>query len=972
VTKNIIAIGFLMLFVCAIASAQDSVQTTSLPGASAKLFAISPDTGEVLFGSSSKPIVTMCPRLASEGVIDQSVSKKLDENPTQIIFKRLGQAGFFFVLCQGNNTVYQLDPSTLKVVNKITLKEQGCSIAATFDPKNDFIYYGASTGIGRVDWNKLADSGLLPSDYPRQQGSCQDIAITCDGSMIYAKPGERRGGVVFFQVNDLPDGGAFLQSMDQSNQVIDSFVSDPIGPGIAYNRTFLGRMNEPGESYDRLSHTSIGFMAGRPLIFVISNGDFIVYSHNSNQELARVTVGQRQQNYNNEASVPIILADEKHQTVLICGDGQVQTIALSIMNLPVEPILNISLLAPTAPPTPAKEMRIPFVRTNPAETVEIALGPTGMTVEGDELVWKSDDPGVGTHPIRVRISAGGVSRVQEFSVVVSLPHIDLPFDPTDVAISDDGRLAVVYQRQFQQMYGGQGTGDNNSTMAIVDLEKQTVIASRVLQRPMQGVAVDATHVYAAVSGANVVYIYSTKDLSEQRRVFAAAPVQSVRSVAGRVFISSGMEIAVYNAGDLSAAGGVFHFPTMRELANDPFAIINQIRAPEPVGDEWYFAGMFYNADMSRVLAVQQPLGFWEFPSGAENGGRGNMYDYLTPGEWGIHLEGNQLTRAPNQVIGQLSAVMNAVAVLNGFPAAATMNTIRNNTPTGTGVEKTVVDFFELGSLTKQTERVLDESNSRREFFAGNNALLRSAPGKLIAVNGSKLYVLKNSTLNAAKFPIPPYVVSDQRLPVIDPAKPTQITFSAQSMKGAVEYSLETQVPNVTIDGKTGVVTIDGKSMVDAAAKSLATELYREAAFGTRRIRNPAGTPPSADALVAAYVRRLTPSYVRIFGHEPKDAVPVAVRLVVAARDSEQQEVQMTCVAFLQVPIQTVAARMSESQDQNLLQPQNNPNSDLRVINLEQELRELHRHNDELEAQNRLLKEMVLEKQQNGDTTRASH
>src|SRR5579872_557355 len=88
-----------------IAGAQD-VQTAVVPGASAKLFAIAPETGAVAFGSSTKAVVTLCPKLASDGVIDQSVSRQLGAIPSQIIYKRLDDKGYFFAFCQLNNTVY--------------------------------------------------------------------------------------------------------------------------------------------------------------------------------------------------------------------------------------------------------------------------------------------------------------------------------------------------------------------------------------------------------------------------------------------------------------------------------------------------------------------------------------------------------------------------------------------------------------------------------------------------------------------------------------------------------------------------------------------------------------------------------------------------------------------------------------------------------------------------------------------------
>ncbi len=947
---------------------QDAVQTTALPGVNPKLFAIQPETGAVLFASSNKPIVTMCPRLASEGVIDQSVSQKLDTPPTQIIYKRFGRSGYFFVLSQTAGTIYQLDPASLRIVNKLTLNNPVSSIAAPQDPAIGYIYYGTPTGIGRIDWNKTQDKGYLSCDLQGQQDVTDDIAVTAEGDSVFVKSEPNRGSFgIAFALTENSDGSASLHRTSSLNGTITAFVPDPNDDAMAFDRSFQQNNGaSPSEAYADIPHTSIGFMATRPLFFTLWNGEFVVYSLNSSQELDRVAMTNLQQQpyyRGNDPEATVILADEKHNTVLVVSPGQVQTISLNSMNLPTEPILNVNLGSIMSPGPRNPMMTIELIRANPDEKVELASGPSGMTLQGSQLVWDSRKAPIGIHPLTLRVSADGVSRVQRFNIVTAYPHANLPFAATGLSLSPDGHYAAAYQSSLPQYYNQPNGNRESASIAVIDLQKMLVISSATINQNIQYVGIDDDHVFVASQNVNSMFVYPTNDLRQERRIFLTQPVESLSVAARRLFVSSGFEMSVFEEPNVTPAKGIFRFPTIDDARRDPYMMLMQMIAPKRVNDQWFFNGCFYNADMTRVLSVYQPRNFSTYPTSGPDqpmNAPARFADIRPPGPWGLRLEGNALYREPRTTVGTLPMMNNAGKILDALPAVACVSVDRSNVNRynrfggGINAAPLVVDFYDLVSVKRQSRIVLNENSDMAD-----PGQLQAAAGVVAVLQGTTLFVVPVSDLDAAKFPVPPMVTVDQPLPVIDPTRPTNLKFTAQGLVGAVTYSLESDYPGVSIDPQSGVVTFDGPAMATVATRSLANELARPAQYGLRTPMNPDASPPSAEGLIDMYTHRIAMQYQRIFGHELKNGVPVALRLTVVARDADQQEVPGICTAFLELPVPTVSAAINERLSQ---QPAAIPGNNPAMASLQQQIEELKKKNQELEAQNRLLKEMILEKQ----------
>ena len=209
--------------------------------------------------------------------------------------------------------------------------------------------------------------------------------------------------------------------------------------------------------------------------------------------------------------------------------------------------------------------------------------------------------------------AGKTTDELALEVDVELPSIDFGFLAEGISLDAAGRVAVVWGGQMvtddEQRERGRLTANQ---YALIDLEKQQVIAQQRLTAEIRSAAVDDKYLYLAPAAGNVLYRVSLAKGSERQRLFVKAPPQ-------QVFPLPQGKIAVYSAGSSergSAQFEVFDRETLKPVTAHPanrsgymghdFDEASRLILPQPHGVTEIFEHVA-DAKTGEIRCFIQPL-----------------------------------------------------------------------------------------------------------------------------------------------------------------------------------------------------------------------------------------------------------------------------------------------------------------------------------------------------------------------------
>jgi hypothetical protein len=971
-------------------------------------FAINPQTGAVCVLTTAQNSVALYPILSSKGLTDGRIDRTVGKQPVDVICRDVAGKPTFIVACTGDKTIWILDAGTLSVVKTISVAHAPMSLGAAMDGKLACIFYGSAEGLGAIDLRDFKDH---PDLTPARQGMAtyQQICLSSDGHLIYSY--STRGSPTGRSVSSIEESASappVVKLLSYTHESIDRLHADPFGPYASFGHPYGQGADQYVASADLPIPPSC-YLVKRPIIISSQQGTLYFYSYNTHKELATFPLHPNAAP-NRRANIPgranrgffapatageTVLADERNDNVLVCSGASVQIVEMSRLDLPKEPLLGVWIDDITTF-NPGVTSSLTIRKINPAESVELKDPKPGMAIARDTFTWTPTGSDVGAATITFRIVSGEFQRLQSFAVSVRRPEVDLPFNPMESVLTGDGNFALLLGQPAgdpQAPFGVPG-GQNapGSDLILVDVAHRSIVARRSLPKSIRAIAIDGQHAYGAATDSDAVYLYSLKDLSDEKKFFADSPVSRIVAAGGKLFtLSQQNNCSIYSLPDLK--------PLDPKPQNNMNRGYNPFAPPVmPVRNEtgWETDGVLYDADMSHILGLKNPSGFSEVTSVGFNGQFPNNGQQF-PTNWGLTVQGDRLMRPPSQNLGTIQG--SGAVFLKDLPAVATLlvETAQNRNPMQQQQPRTTtaVLLFDLVSATRQFSVVLsDEVLQNQPYnpygYPGQpNQPILTAPGRIVIVAQQKLYVLETASLDKTKFPYPPQLSCEPGVKIIDPAAPTVIGFSAAHLKAPVEYSLDPDVKGLEIDKTSGKLTVDGPALMNKAAEQMAQTIaqqmmYMQPGAGGWANQNPNGQPTRRtpqeviDAQTAAAVAKFT-----AFTGKKPDGIPMLVRMNAVAMDAEQQKVTCETAAFLCVPTQKVmdlvAAHQAEQeanqkrmQEQQELQQQMYGNrrrlatqpSDFalqkQIDDLKSQIADLQKQNTELAAQNKMLKEMVLE------------
>ena len=926
--------------------------------------------------------------------------------------------GVYFVLTADDRTLRLLDEKKFEPVGQVVLNAgRPIGLAVPSDPAVPFVYYVANENsydgrIGRINLETMADEGLINTE------EIGEIATSADGRIVYGrKPGTSPSGVRAWRVADPPGKGEpptarVLTSRHQDSQ---PYVADPFNATTAMGKVVLSP--DLSKSLAELAFPVRAFLRTRPVILCATDDGVAAFSSNTYQPLGTIGFGepesveaapiqpgvqpnrrpptqqQQQQRRGGErkritvGGAPLyyqtfIAANEKRNVVVYAREDKLAVAPLSALRLPKEPLL-VARLEGSTEATIGEPLNLKVAKLDPQAQPSLEGVPEGMKLEKDAITWTPNASQVGWFSLRLRMKSGSVERAQDVTVVVRRPSVRVPFKSDLLALSPDGKRAVAVAVNPQSDGRGRSrrSGDGQpsplSRIAVIDLEKRTLVAERVLSfTASQAIAVGADAVYVAAQGSDALYALSLKDLADVKRVFTTSTQFQRLTVTGDV-------LSAYGSRSGGGDGPLrYKLPGLEPIeepqATRQYNPYGEWPFAEPVGDGWFTRGVVSDASGKPRLLVQ-PSGIVEMTSSQQVQRRMNGRDaHSSSGRvpvttWDVALMGDQLQRMTGQTIGRVEGGRDN-AILNDLPAVASLvneRTEGNNERGTPPTERTRIVLRDLISADAKQTIVLSDEPADLHNHNPENPKLLAVPGRIIALANQRVFVVDTREIDARQFTPPVHFIKEQAEFILSYDKPLTLACKAQGGKSPLRFAAATDMPGISVDTATGATTIDPAPFVARAGEYIQSVMQNN----SQHRRGGGQQPEDPRAALAAFAAPVQARFKALTGRDAT-GYPLAIPADVLVRDDEQQTAVLNRVVLLDVPLDVITKRVEEQaaktreQQEQIRRQQEAQRAEMQSRRpgggggdgaspqQQQRVAELERRIAELEAQNKLLRELL--------------
>ncbi len=975
--------------------------------------AVSPVSGTLAVLDADSTQLVLYTKRSVEKVLDDGPGSgkavTVGAGPVAVEHKRVGDECYFLVLSAGDKTIRVISDPAGKEVGSIPISLGQCmSLAAPTSPTVPYAYYASPSqpGLGRVNLATLKDEGLIDTTSARGGGGdAYDIAVSADGRYVYARrPHTSPAGFMAFEVEPAPADATKKQQPPRAPQVTyqhdtrPMYVPEALGQWVASgNKLYTPDLKDAVGSLPDGS-TPLCALASRPVFFAAKDNELTAYSANTLRPLAGVTVspatkesdapnrrsGRRD---SRESGLSVggwrVVADEKNSALVLWSGSSIQSLPLAAFKLPAEPFL----FADVTGPTELSVGQAWSAKVTPRDdhtSLKLADAPDGMKLSGTTLQWTPGAADVGPVNVKLQLSAGAdsgkpIERPQTLALVVRRAGVTLPFDPTLVTMSPDGATVAAVMsvpangidrvRRARSGRGGRGGADAPdgpyTRVVLLNTSDGKIRADREFAFSTSSAAIGGGVVVLGMSDSDAVMALSSKDLADVKRVF-------VPSRPWRVAIA-GDTLFVANSG-----GGAPENPTTRftlpdiEPVDEPRGGGYKVnfyfdRGSLPVRERegWFYRGVVYDDAMKKPLLVMSLDDVVALPSEQMNiGGVQDFSNSAPVMPWGVRVMGTNLQRVTGQNVGQAQGAA-GMTILPDVPAAVVISReeVRDEKNDGLSPprERFVLSVMDVvtGTLGKSRIVLSDEVIKPRYNDGGGRdgaVSVYAAPGVVLARVYERVFVLKTSELDAKSLAQPLVIAAKQPAFVAQKGGgPLKLTYDVSGGEAPLKFALRGEMPGVSLDAKTGAVTVDPDALQSRAVDAL-VQFLRNRSGNFQRPGEPAPDP------LAKYKEAAGKRWELLSG-KPPAGVPVAVPVQLVARDVQQQTATLNHYVLIEVSDAAVKSKLAENAQVAMPTrrgggPTTQPTDDAAVRELRQRVADLERRNAELEGQVKLLKELV--------------
>jgi hypothetical protein len=1005
-------VGSLILFIAAAgARAEVKAQTAVQLPSPAFAMAISHKAKTVAISHAEEGVTRLYPKLLTDATLDGAKEFKGVAPPTCLVHREMDGRGVFLVATQDDQTLHLLDDRTFASVGEVKLKAGNLrSLAVPADPAVTVAYYVACTGnsgdasIGRIDLKKRADEGLIGYTVSWSNDDLAPLAVSADGRTGYVREFNRMVAV------RLGDGKPVLI---QSKSAQGDPAADPSGAYVLTDKEMWTA--DLSRSVTKFPSPVHAFIPGRPLVVGMTRKrELSVFSLNTFKQVAKLapvslpkpalppiqaaklpapgdTTGRYSATYPDDQKEPpqplrnqmfrrgmpypfLIAADEGTKTLLASRVAVLVVGPLSAIDPKGEPMLAATVKSTTTDAAVGVPMVLKLDAIAKGVTAALAEGaPVGMKLTGNQITWTPQPSQVGTHVIALRLSgAKDAERKQELTIVVRRPSVELPVAPDLITVTPDGKRVALVQTAVYPRQSKSERGETSSRVIVVDVEAGRITADRALPYLASSLAGATNDTLLSTTGMlDAAHALSLKDLAERKRVMTAGKTVSASVYRGMLVAAEQAE-----ARDASSAAVYYRLPDLEPIDASaaprwqPFTLDHRVYR---VGKDGVFidGAVLGSADVRARLLVQ-PAGFFELITAQGrvrlvSGKSSNDQQYWPiASTWGIVKTGDALQHMTGQSIASTSRIGNEAKLLLAVPALADPVTTQgqyvqtsNASPAMRKGDIVLRDL--ITGAARQTLPVFAEplTLEREEGRQPPEGRVFEAGSRLLAVFRKRMYVVPISEIKVSDFPPPVYLEPAQEALILSSVEPLKLSCTAVGGRAPYAFASANEMPGVTVDPASGVMTIDPAPFVERAAQWMPEIL--QSVRRDHRGQGPTGIGETAIAAAAALHRE---RFKDLTGQEAR-GYPFAVPADVVVRDADGQSTLLNRVVLIDVPITTLSKRMAEIAEERRLAYERQRKASTRMAQpvrpttkaapSTRQLDDLEKRMAELEAQNRELR-----------------
>jgi hypothetical protein len=883
--------------------------------------------------------------------LEPIVQTKLRGLPVAIVYKQLGERGYFVVGCLLESAIYLFNAADLKQEARIPII-QGCtSLAASASPRDPYVYYCYRGERPGHDGGK---SGIVNLESRRDLGEvfhpAWETAVSADGNFVYTRPNIYfKNGVQSFR-RILPANPGDKPTLERSHGGVEThgdIVPEPFEKHLAIGNQLFGA-SDPRAEIGRLPMSIKAYFTGRPLAVgfntdepgVADNmssettrGKIVVASLNTGAKIGMATIppfffartgrpGLPNQPWDHhvEGRLSRLFADDARRRIVVAYQSVLAVVTLEEMKVPDEPYLEVD---PVGEPVAilGRKNVLPLRPRDPRVTIELAEPRDDMQITHAGLEWTPPADAVGDQIVKLRLRHGSSEKIQGIGLQVEHESIRLPWEADGLAVSRDEKLAFLWTKpvsdaQFPEpdnpFAPGADPNKNRPQGALVSIDDGKVLAAGRLPFTPASAAVDARHIYLGGPTSVVALEHETLALRFETQVEGMINLlelidgQSLIACSGRdrrlKFATADLSLQL-DYGPRNTGGREFQAFQSQHMQNVEFGV-------RAAGKEWCVNnGDVFDHSFSRPIllvnlptfmpinVLRSPIPF-QSPSISPN----SLYRLERERTYFVGTDRLPELRATAAVVREIEhpGIDDGTVRIRKRAETFTLwlSDERIRFTTGEPDRKIVLA---RGDYAPKENRPAYAERGRGAVVARGGNVYCTILGKLFRIPAT----IASPTGESAHFGVPtaessPSFDRKQSHLVLEGDGPVKLKHSVAGGVGPYTFSLVDPAPGLSIDTEC-TVTADPTRLVPLALDRIAGAVD---AAGNYQGRGAFESPGHA----AAYLALNAPLFEQIVGRPPK-GFPVTLVVGVRASDRTPCSAGLMYQVLLEIPHDQVAARM---------------------------------------------------------------
>ena len=502
-----------------------------------------------------------------------------------------------------------------------------------------------------------------------------------------------------------------------------------------------------------------------------------------------------------------LYADEPRGRVVYASRNELFFVPVQDFRLPDEAFL-LADLNGADKIVAGKECKLMLVPRDKRIEVEFNDLPAGMKREGMQITWTPDASEIGTVSMAVTLKHSDIQRTITFDVDVSHSSVPLPFVPADMAVDDEGKRAVIWEGPQLDRYGRPAatTATGGYRIAVIDLATGKTLAEKTLATPVgRALLVGGNVALWSPNSSPKIEILNRQTLERAKSLVTGGPLQKI-DVAGDVLVvQTQTAVEIYSLAKFAqlktvAAGNNRTFPSRGQATSifsphgiylnnvlydfklQPKLLLTSNGLPTLAG-----ATTRNHTELLQLGGADTPLNQQSIGFSGSGSGTSRIATARIPGS------NTQLTLDQSQQRVQVSG------------STHTWRTRRELSVSATG-DRSGRQILVRGNLYSQTASTPGTVKP----------LLKASATQAYVADGGKLYTwalpapIDAASTQSAKLRLVP----QQSAFTLNDTGKTTLKHQITGGKAPVKFSLLSTYDGLTIDEKTGTLTVDNVRYVE--------------------------------------------------------------------------------------------------------------------------------------------------------------